>query len=96
MSYNTETQATDNNNEWNKWIEEAISKKHIKHYDYRYFNNIQEIGMGGFGKVYRANWKDSEQYLALKSFLNFDNITVKELVHEVKYILVLLSTKSLS
>ena len=66
------------------WIEEAISKKHIKYYDYRHFNNIQEIGIGGFGTDYRANWRDSKQYLALKSFGNFDKITLRELVHEVK------------
>jgi serine/threonine protein kinase len=70
-------------NEWINWIEEAISKKHIKYYEYKYFSNIQEIGTGGFGKVYRASWKSSDQYVALKSLLNFDNITVKELINEV-------------
>ena len=74
-----------NTEERTDWIEEAISKKYIKHYDYGHFNNIQKIGIGGFGKVYRANWKDSEQCLALKSFLN-DEITVKELAHEVNFI----------
>ena len=70
-------------NEWINWIEDAISKKHIQHYEYKHFRNIQEIGVSIFGKVYRANWKKSEQYVALKSLLNLDNITVKELVHEV-------------
>jgi hypothetical protein len=65
------------------WIEEAITKRHIKYYEYEHFSNIEEIGMGGFGKVYRANWKNSEQYLALKSFFNLDNVTIKELSHEV-------------
>ena len=67
------------------WIEEAISKKHIEHYDYKHFSNIQLICIGGLGKVYRAKWKDSEQYLALKSFTN-DEIIVKELIREVKFI----------
>ncbi|CAB5346010.1 unnamed protein product [Rhizophagus irregularis] len=40
-----------NSNEWIDWIEEAIAKKHIKYYDYKHFNNIQEIGSGGFGKL---------------------------------------------
>jgi len=79
MSYNIETQI-----EWINWIEEAISKRHIKYYDYKHFKNIQKIGIGGFGTVYCANWRDSEQYLALKSFGNFDKITLRELVHEVK------------
>ncbi|EXX52387.1 kinase-like domain-containing protein [Rhizophagus irregularis DAOM 181602=DAOM 197198] len=66
------------------WIEEAISKKHIKYYEYEYFYNIKEIGTGGFGKVCRAKWKHSNKYLALKSFYNFNDATVKEVVHELK------------
>ena len=36
-----------------------------------------------------ANWKNSHRYLALKSFFNFNHITIKEIVNEVikiKYI----------
>ena len=73
MSYNTQID----------WIKEAISKKQIKYFDYKYFKNIQEISIDGFEKVYRANWKNSERYFALKPFLNVDEITVKELVREV-------------
>ena len=86
MSNNTELKVPDNLNnlnEWTKWIEEAISKKHIKYYEYEYFSDIQEIGAGAFGKVYRAKWKNSYKYLALKSFYNFSNITIKEVVREV-------------
>ncbi|CAB4438351.1 unnamed protein product [Rhizophagus irregularis] len=72
-----------NSNEWIDWIEEAIAKKHIKYYDYKHFNNIQEIGFGNFGKVYRANWKSFCNHLALKSFFNFNNATVKEIVNEI-------------
>ena len=72
-----------NSNEWINWIEEAISKKHMKYYEYNHFSNFQEIGTGGFGKVYSANWRNSEQCFALKSFFNLDNVTVKELVREV-------------
>jgi hypothetical protein len=42
-----------------KWIEEVISKKHIKYYKYSYFSNIKEIGTGSFGKVCRANWRNT-------------------------------------
>ena len=70
-------------NKWSNWIEDAISKKHIKYYEYKHFNNIQVIGTGGFGKVYRANWKSPYQYFALKSLLNIDEVAIKELVHEV-------------
>ena len=60
---------TENANEWINWIEEAIAKKHIKYYEYDHFSNIQEIGSGRFGKIFCANWKNFEHYLALKSFL---------------------------
>ncbi|RGB42638.1 kinase-like domain-containing protein [Rhizophagus diaphanus] len=71
-------------NEWFKWIDEAIAKKHIKHYEYKYFKNIQEIGIGGFGKVYRAKWKNLPKYFALKSLLNIDEGAIKELVNEIE------------
>ncbi|CAB4438159.1 unnamed protein product [Rhizophagus irregularis] len=41
-------QDTENKNEWINWIEEAIHKEHIKYYEYKEFNNFQEIGTGGF------------------------------------------------
>jgi hypothetical protein len=50
MSNNIKMQDTENKNEWIKWIEEAIDKEHIKYYEYKEFNNFQEIGTGGFGK----------------------------------------------
>ena len=65
------------------WIEEAISKGHIKHYEYNYFSNFQEIGSGAFGTVYRARWKNSYKDFALKSFYNLNHVTIKEIVHEV-------------
>ena len=80
MSDNTEFK---DSNEWISWIEEAISKKHIKYYEYEYFCNTKEIGYGSFGKVYRANWKNSDKYLALKSFFNLDDATEKKIIHEV-------------
>jgi len=76
-------QNTDNSIDWINWIDEVIAKKNIKHYKYHHFSNFQKIGSGAFGRVYRVNWKNSKQFLALKSFFNLDNVTIKELVHEV-------------
>jgi serine/threonine protein kinase len=76
---------TENANEWVNWIEEAVSKGYLKYYEYKDFKNIEEIGSGGFGKVYRAKWKNFENYLALKYFFNINNGTAKEIVHEVNY-----------
>ncbi|POG65428.1 kinase-like domain-containing protein [Rhizophagus irregularis DAOM 181602=DAOM 197198] len=78
------TVTEDSNNEWTNWLEEAIAKNYFKYYEYNHFNNIEEIGSGSFGKVYRAKWKSSHSYLALKTFFNFNNITTKEVVNELR------------
>ncbi|CAB4395942.1 unnamed protein product [Rhizophagus irregularis] len=71
-------------NEWSKWLDEAVTKKHIKYYEYEHFKNIQVIGFVSFGKVYRTKWKNSYQYFALKSLHNIDEDAIKELVHEIE------------
>ncbi|PKK69082.1 kinase-like protein [Rhizophagus irregularis] len=81
MPDNKKMQDTENTYDW---IEEAIVKEHLKYYEYKHFNNFQQIGAGNFGKVYRANWKTLERPLALKSFSNLDNTTMKEFVRLLK------------
>ncbi|GBC22501.2 kinase-like domain-containing protein [Rhizophagus irregularis DAOM 181602=DAOM 197198] len=81
MSDNIKMQDIENKNEWNNWIEEVIDKEHIKYYEYKEFNNF---GTGNFGKVYRTNWKNLEKCFAVKSFFNLDNITIKEIIRELK------------
>ncbi|GBC04292.1 hypothetical protein RclHR1_00560019 [Rhizophagus clarus] len=66
------------------WVEEAISKEHIKIYKCEQFSNIQKIGSGGSGKVYRANLKNHGQNIALKSFFDFNEATAKEIEHEIR------------
>ncbi|POG66365.1 kinase-like domain-containing protein, partial [Rhizophagus irregularis DAOM 181602=DAOM 197198] len=75
--------STDNSKEIN-WINDAISKNYLKHYEFKDFTNIQEIGSGNFGKVYRANWKNSQKCFVLKSFLNINTVMVKETLYEFK------------
>ena len=74
-------------NEWTNWIEDAISTEYIKYYEYKYFGNFQKIGSGGFGTVYRAKWRNSDKYFALKSFCDSDDSTIKEIVREVMIII---------
>jgi hypothetical protein len=85
MSDYTEIGAINNTNEWINWIKEAISKKYIKYYEYENFHNILEIISDEVGKFYRANWKNSNKHLVLRSFANFDDATVKEIVREVNF-----------
>ena len=61
------------------WLEKAIVEEHIKFYDYSHFNNIQEISTGSVGNIFRANWKDSDTVLVLKSSYK---LTVQEIVNE--------------
>ncbi|GBC06909.1 hypothetical protein RclHR1_07130008 [Rhizophagus clarus] len=82
---NNNVLGTENANEWINWIEDAIDKKHIKYYKFEDFFNIQEIGKGAFGKVFRANKKMSDQYFALKLFFSLNNATVKQIVNELKH-----------
>ncbi len=63
------------------WIEEAIAKGCFKYFEYIKIFIIFKNEV--FGKVFRAKWKNSHNYLALKSFYNLNNTTVKEIVHEV-------------
>jgi hypothetical protein len=75
MSENIETQDTENMNEWINSIED---KNHIKFYEYKQLSNLQQIGVESFG-----NWRKLEKFFALKSFIDLDNITMKEIVREV-------------
>ena len=65
-----------------QWLEQSITNEYINHYEYSNFKNIQLIGNGAFGKVSRANWKDTDTIFALKSFDNH-NLTLKVVVNEV-------------
>ena len=51
-------QSFNDSNEWNNWIKDDISNNYIKYYDYKHFHNIQKIGDGTFGSVYRAKWNN--------------------------------------
>jgi serine/threonine protein kinase len=84
MSNNSNSSKNKNTdkNEWVQWMEDGISKHYINYHEYNEFQNIQHIGSGAFGKVYKANWKNSNTVVALKSFRN-DSCIMKEIVNEV-------------
>src|SRR6266498_1612671 len=74
---------TENSNSWINLIENAISERYIKYYKFEEFSKIQEIGVDACGKFYRAYRKNSNRYVTLKSFFNFNNVTVNEIINEV-------------
>ena len=63
------------------WIEQSIKEGHIKYYEYENFQDVVKIGYGGLGLVYRATRK--QHNFALKSFNNFADSIVKEIISEV-------------
>ncbi|PKC66208.1 hypothetical protein RhiirA1_460010 [Rhizophagus irregularis] len=65
------------------WLEKSITEEHIELYEYSDFKNIQLIGSGAYGNVYRVNRKYSNRIFALKSF-NYEKQTLNEVVKELK------------
>lgn len=70
------------NNEWIQWIEDGIAGEYINYHDYNEFHDMERIGTGGFGEVYRANLESSNTVVALKSLTSGNN-NMKEIVNEV-------------
>ena len=64
------------------WLEKSITNEYFNYYEYSDFKKIQPVGSGHFGKVSRANWKNTDTIFALKSFNNYKT-TLKEVVDEV-------------
>ena len=69
-------------NAYISWLEKSITDEYFNFYEYSDFRSIQPIGKGNFGKVFRANWKDTNTTFALKSFDDCES-TLKEVVNEV-------------
>ena len=67
------------------FLERSIAEERIVYYKYSDFKNVQQIGKGSFGNVVRVNCKSTDCFFALKSFNN-DEITLKEVINEVRYL----------
>ena len=52
------------------WLENAIANEHLDYFEYSEFKNIQPIGKGSYGSVFRGNWKNTNTIFALKFFNN--------------------------
>ena len=60
-----------------EWLRVAIDKEYINYQRYSTFEDVEEIGRGAMGKVYKANvklfWKDR----GIKKIYNFFKIYYK-------------------
>lgn len=70
-------------NHYVNWLEKSITNEYLNYYEYPEFKNLIIIGSGAFGSVARANWKNAENFFALKTFKNNDITMLKEIVNEV-------------
>jgi hypothetical protein len=90
MATSTNNKNDNADDEWIQWIKDGIAKisnKYINYHDYNEFQNIECIGNGVFGNVYRANYKNSNTIVALKSLKNGKDF-IKEIVNEVFIIII--------
>ncbi|RIB06901.1 kinase-like domain-containing protein [Gigaspora rosea] len=63
-------------------IQKCLNEERIQFYEYYRFEDFKLIGEGGFGKVYRATFRNNEISVAIKSFKS--NVPIKEIVKELK------------
>ena len=71
-----------------EWLEKAISEGHINYIEYNKFTDPILIGIGGFGKVHKYEWRDSELTVALKCLnvkvdTSIDEKITKDFIYEV-------------
>ncbi|CAB4387578.1 unnamed protein product [Rhizophagus irregularis] len=81
-----ETKETDpkESNYYIDWLEKSIANEYLNYFEYSEFKNSELIGSGSHGSVFRANRKNAGNFFALKTFKNYDNTMLKELVNEIK------------
>ena len=66
-----------------QWLEGGIAEGYVNYYDFNEFKNIKCIGRGASGNVCQAIWENSNTVVALKSFIDSNELVIKEIVNEV-------------
>ncbi|KAF0503045.1 kinase-like protein [Gigaspora margarita] len=76
-----------------EWLKKAIDERHINYIEYNKFTDPFIIGSGGFGSVFRCEWRDSGLTIALKC-LKADTIVDEKIIKDFIYELKLLKSVS--
>ncbi len=66
-----------------KWLKEAIDNEHINYQQYSTFENIERIGHGAIGEVYKATSSCFQKTVTLKKFKISPYFTINEIINEV-------------
>ncbi|KAF0520801.1 kinase-like protein [Gigaspora margarita] len=70
-----------------EWLERAISDEHINYLEYSKFTAPTIIGIGGFGTVFKCEWKESELTVAFKCLkvnTSLDKKIINDFINELK------------
>ncbi|KAF0471953.1 kinase-like protein [Gigaspora margarita] len=70
-----------------RWLEKAVSDGQVIKFEYEKFTKGLKIGDGGFGTVYKYEWKDKNITVALKCLkvdINLNREVTKEFIRELK------------
>ncbi|CAG8474295.1 12696_t:CDS:2 [Funneliformis mosseae] len=66
------------------WLQGAIDNEHIIYQRYSTFENIERIGHGTMGEVYKATSSRFQKSVALKKFKISSKFTINEIINEIK------------
>ena len=64
-----------------EWLQVAIDKEYINYQRYSTFENVEKIGEGAMGEVFKATSSCYGETVAIKKYTKF---TINETINEVK------------
>ncbi|GBC52741.2 kinase-like domain-containing protein [Rhizophagus irregularis DAOM 181602=DAOM 197198] len=71
----------------NKWIENALKYEKVKFISYKELKNAKPLDVGGFGKISKATWTKTNNYVICKQLINttyIKNDMLDAFIHELK------------
>jgi hypothetical protein len=65
------------------WLEKSIYNEYLVYYDFSEFKNLTIIGLGGFARIFRANYINTNSFFAIKTFFEFNKKALKKLDNSI-------------